>query len=88
LRELSLRKKRLFHETFLHRRVEVLFEGRRNQQELTGLTGEYVRVNIQASEKLINEIIPVKICEVKEDYCVAEILEDSFRRKNSEVKAA
>ncbi|MBI4428182.1 MAG: tRNA (N(6)-L-threonylcarbamoyladenosine(37)-C(2))-methylthiotransferase MtaB [Ignavibacteriales bacterium] len=75
LRELSLRKRRVFHESFIGRIVDVLFEEGRQQGRLTGLTEEYVRVDAYSSRELRNQIIPVRITAASEHGCEGEIVE-------------
>jgi threonylcarbamoyladenosine tRNA methylthiotransferase MtaB len=67
LRELSVRKRRVFYETFLGSRQEVLFEKGKGRV-WKGLTDHYVRVAVESKESLENQIRTVwleKICDQK-----------------------
>lgn len=54
LRDLSLRKRRMFYESFLGTRQNVLFEESKNG-EWIGLTDNYVRVSVNSDHYLKNE---------------------------------
>ena len=66
LRELSRRKRRLFYETLVGTRQAVLFEQRRGPC-WTGLTDNYVRVEVQRAENLQNGFHPVNLVERRDD---------------------
>lgn len=69
LRNLSQRKRRLFYESFVGQTVKVLFEHQRDDRTWVGLTGEYVRVQVESDLPLENRIIPVCITSVSDDVC-------------------
>ncbi|MBI3006155.1 MAG: tRNA (N(6)-L-threonylcarbamoyladenosine(37)-C(2))-methylthiotransferase MtaB [Ignavibacteriales bacterium] len=73
LRILSMRKKRLFYESFHGRLMNVLFEENRGQGLCTGLTEEYVRVDVASTQELKNEILQVQITGVTGNGCTGEI---------------
>ena len=60
LRELGLRKKRVFYESFLGTTQTVLFE-QRKQGYWTGLTDHYVRVKVKSSHPLNNQLVNVRM---------------------------
>ncbi|MGB2867024.1 MAG: tRNA (N(6)-L-threonylcarbamoyladenosine(37)-C(2))-methylthiotransferase MtaB [Bacteroidota bacterium] len=73
LRMLSLRKRRSFFESRMGSESLVLFESQKNREWSTGLTGEYIRVDVASSRDLTNQILSVKIKEAFEDACRGEI---------------
>ncbi|VAW47705.1 tRNA t(6)A37-methylthiotransferase [hydrothermal vent metagenome] len=60
IRDISLRKKSLFHQSLLGTTQKVLFEQFKNQY-WTGLTDNYVRVNVTSSKNLTNKFLNIKI---------------------------
>ncbi len=60
LRDLSARKRRMFHESFLDTRQNVLFEIKKNG-EWNGLTDNYVRVAVKSQDSLFNEFREVRL---------------------------
>jgi threonylcarbamoyladenosine tRNA methylthiotransferase MtaB len=78
LRILSSRKRKVFHESFLHTVVDVLFEDRARDGSWTGLSGEYVRVNAKSEFELSNQIRRVRIVTVKGDICTGELIDTSL----------
>lgn len=69
LRILSVKKRRAFYETFVGSDVEVLFEEKKETAVQTGLTSEYVRVNVRTNQDLVNQIHKVKVISVEENGC-------------------
>ena len=63
LRELGNKKWQAFLDTFPGQVLPVLVENRREKQKnlLTGLADNYIRVNFDGPDSLMNQIIPVKI---------------------------
>jgi len=61
LRDLSQRKRRLFHESLLGSDQLVLFEKQRGDGWQNGLTDNYVRVKVKAPVDLFNQIVPVRL---------------------------
>jgi threonylcarbamoyladenosine tRNA methylthiotransferase MtaB len=47
--------------------LNVLFESEINKGYLLGFTDNYIRVKTHFNEKLINDIVPVKLSEIGED---------------------
>ncbi len=73
LRDLSQRKRRMFHESLLGTTQEVLFEEHKNGL-WSGLTDHYVRVKIKASEDLTNKISQVRLKSVEGQNVYGELL--------------
>jgi threonylcarbamoyladenosine tRNA methylthiotransferase MtaB len=71
LRNLSLRKRISFHQPFVGRTAQVLFEYERTNGRATGLTGEYIRVNVDTNERLINQLRQVTITAAGPESCDA-----------------
>jgi threonylcarbamoyladenosine tRNA methylthiotransferase MtaB len=59
LRDLSQRKRRIFHESLLGSTQTVLFEHGKESGWQNGLTDQYVRVKVRESRDLFNQILPV-----------------------------
>jgi threonylcarbamoyladenosine tRNA methylthiotransferase MtaB len=60
LRTLGQRKRRLFYESIIGTRQSILIENLKDGY-WTGLTDNYVRVKIQSSRQLANQMVPVKM---------------------------
>jgi threonylcarbamoyladenosine tRNA methylthiotransferase MtaB len=74
LRNLSLRKRISFHQPFVGRTAKVLFESERTHGRASGLTGEYIRVNVATEEPLINQIRQVTITAAGPESCDAALV--------------
>ncbi len=73
LRNLSVRKRRVFNESFVNKTVEVLFETRIRGNVWSGLTGEYVKVAVESEEPLGNQLRSIKIETANEESCLGRI---------------
>jgi len=73
LRELSARKRRLFHEQFIGKTVRVLFE-RQKKGMWEGLTDHYIRVKVPSNADLHNQLLPVKITVVTQNEVIGEVI--------------
>jgi threonylcarbamoyladenosine tRNA methylthiotransferase MtaB len=73
LRELGASKKEEFYGRFVGRTVSVLVESRRPDGTYHGLTGEYVRVNLQGADVKVNEIIRAKIEALSDGQCIGKL---------------
>jgi len=67
---LSLKMQEEFSRSFVGETLEVLVEKRRRNNYLTGLTDNYMRVAFDGPEDLVNEIVKVKISEIKKGYVI------------------
>jgi threonylcarbamoyladenosine tRNA methylthiotransferase MtaB len=74
LRALGQAKKRAFAERFLGRCVSVLLEGKRDKTRhlLSGLTGNYLRVHVDAPEVCVNQLVPVRLVALDADEVLGE----------------
>lgn len=72
LRELSARKRRLFHESLLGTHQEVLFEDHQDGF-WRGLTDNYVRVRVASDQDLSNCLVPVRLQTVEGQIVKGEI---------------
>ena len=52
-----------------------LIEGRRIEGRLTGLTGRYLRVELDGDDHLMNQIVPVRIAGLTNGRVNAEVIE-------------
>jgi len=75
LRMLGLHKRRLHHESFVGRDVEVLFEAVRSPGWISGLTKEYVRVDVSESATSPNVVRWVHVTGATVDGCVGILRE-------------
>jgi threonylcarbamoyladenosine tRNA methylthiotransferase MtaB len=78
LRILSSRKRHQFQGMFLGSTVEVLFEDKATDGCWSGLTGEYLRVNIESTNDLANRLLQVKITSTEGDVCTGKIIDTEF----------
>jgi threonylcarbamoyladenosine tRNA methylthiotransferase MtaB len=72
LRRLGQVKKRAFAARFLGREVDILLEGKRDKVRhlLSGLTGNYLRVLIDAPEAYVNRLVRARLVTLTEDEVV------------------
>ncbi len=75
LRQLGIQKRYMFYETFVGRTVPVLFESTHPDGMVSGLTEEYVRVDVKANADLTNTIANVTIKEAFSEKCIGTIAE-------------
>lgn len=73
LRILSEKKRNEFYRSMVGSITKVLFEQENYDGLMKGFSSNYVRVINPYDEKLINEITRIKIKEIKENNCIAEI---------------
>lgn len=73
LRLLGARKRRLFQESFIGRRMTVLFEGKLHGDRSSGLTRNYLRVEASTDRPVVNELLDVDIQAVEGDACLGTI---------------
>jgi threonylcarbamoyladenosine tRNA methylthiotransferase MtaB len=74
LRDLSQRKRRVFHESLLGSIQTVLFEHSKSDDWQNGLTDHYVRVKVKDSHDLFNQILPVRLTSIDGQAVVGELL--------------
>ena len=74
LRELSQRKRRVFHESLLGSIQTVLFEHPKGDGWQNGLTDNYVRVKVKDSHDLFNQILPVRLEHIDGQVVVGELI--------------
>ncbi len=74
LRMLGVRKRRMFHESFVGKRVDVLFEHEQETGWWSGFTDQYVRVISKCEGSLGNEIHEVDIRSANNENCIGELL--------------
>lgn len=65
LRQLSDQRRRAFMSRFIGRECEVLFERRRGTL-WNGLTGTFIRVELESAENLRNRLVPVRLLSLTE----------------------
>lgn len=83
LRILSEKKKHEFYQSMIGKELIALFEHEDHSGEMKGFTSNYVRIKAPFNSELINKFVPVKITEVGENICTAEILLQTESKKNS-----
>jgi threonylcarbamoyladenosine tRNA methylthiotransferase MtaB len=77
LRNLSVKKRRAFYESFLGKTVDVLFESELRRGTQTGLTSQYVRVHVPWQHNLTNRILPVRVTAVNPDACTGYLVQEA-----------
>jgi len=75
LHELGIQKRYRFYETFVGKTVPVLFESAHPGGTLSGLTGEYIRVDVKSDADMTNTIVDVTIKEAFSEKCIGTIAE-------------
>lgn len=73
LRNLSVRKRRLFYESQIGKNIDVLFESEIDDGVIKGFSDNYVRVGLQADEALINKLILVRLVEMRNGFVSGEV---------------
>jgi threonylcarbamoyladenosine tRNA methylthiotransferase MtaB len=74
LRILSEKKRHEFYQKMIGKTSIALFEHEERNGEMRGFTSNYVRIKAPFNSELINKFVPVKITEVGDNICTAEIL--------------
>jgi len=72
LRRLGLKKRHDFYSSFIDKIVPVLFEGNIHDGRISGLTPNYIRVEVNGDLSLVNSIQNVKIKNIHDDICFAK----------------
>ncbi|OGU81089.1 MAG: tRNA (N(6)-L-threonylcarbamoyladenosine(37)-C(2))-methylthiotransferase MtaB [Stygiobacter sp. RIFOXYA12_FULL_38_9] len=83
LRILSEKKKHEFYQSMIGKELIALFEHEDHNGVMKGFTSNYVRIKAPFNSELINKFVHVKIAEVDENICTAEILLQTESKKNS-----
>lgn len=73
LAETGKRKKEAFARTFINTKIKVLFEEEHGGY-WEGWTDNYLRVRVQSQRNLKNELLPVLLKEVQQEYLFGELL--------------
>lgn len=73
LHELGIQKRQLFYQSFVGKTIPVLFETEHKDNTFSGLTEEYVRVEVQSQIQLTNSIESVFIQKIKGDTCIGKM---------------
>jgi threonylcarbamoyladenosine tRNA methylthiotransferase MtaB len=74
LRILSEKKKHEFYQKMIGQKLIALFEHEDLDGYMKGFSSNYVRIKVSYNSELINKFVPVKILEVDENICTAEVL--------------
>ena len=78
LRELGAEKVLAFQARFLGQTLPVLFEGRRGNGLLNGLTDNYIRVQAPGPDVACDQVVNVRLDRVEEGVVVGQIVADGF----------
>jgi threonylcarbamoyladenosine tRNA methylthiotransferase MtaB len=73
LRQMGIQKRNMYYKTFIDKTVPVLFETAHSDGTQSGLTEEYVRVNVKSNINLANTILDVTIKEALSGKCIGTI---------------
>lgn len=71
MRDLSSQKQSAFYSSFIGKTVNVLFEQLKNGY-WTGLTDNYIKVHVKSKSELKNQILPVKLQQLKNGALIGE----------------
>jgi len=74
LRILSEKKRLEFYRKMLGQKLTAVFEHENHDGFMKGFTENYVRIKTKYNSELINKFVPVKIVEIDENICTAEII--------------
>lgn len=74
LRILSEKKRLEFYRKMLGQKLTAVFEHENHDGFMKGFTENYVRIKTKYNSKLINKFVQVKIVEIDENICTAEII--------------
>jgi threonylcarbamoyladenosine tRNA methylthiotransferase MtaB len=74
LRMLGVRKRRRFHESFVGKSVNVLFEHEQEEGWWSGFTEQYVRVMAQPTGTMANQIHSATIVSANNENCIGELV--------------
>ncbi|MCI0706483.1 MAG: tRNA (N(6)-L-threonylcarbamoyladenosine(37)-C(2))-methylthiotransferase MtaB [Ignavibacteriae bacterium] len=83
LRILSMKKRRVFHESFIGKTANVLFESETQHGRATGLSSEYVRVVVDSEDNLTNKILPVLITGADHEACSGAVVAEKSQEVES-----
>jgi len=83
LRILSEKKRHEFYHKMVDKELIALFEYEERDREMRGFTSNYVRIKAPFNSELINKFVPVKIKEIEENICTAEISLQTEKKNNS-----
>jgi threonylcarbamoyladenosine tRNA methylthiotransferase MtaB len=72
LRELSGRKKAAFYRAYVGRTVRVLFERQERSGLYTGLSDQYIKVGVETSADVTNQLLPVHLYDVQNGLAVGK----------------
>ena len=74
LRALSIKKKRKFYSNFLGLGRDVLFEVHKDKSKMTGFTDNYIKVETEFQEGMINTVGRVQLMSINDDNVVQSIV--------------
>lgn len=75
LHKLSDKKRSDFYRCFIGKTIPVLFESVNSEGSVSGLTEEYIRVDVKSDSHITNEILNITIQEASADKCIGIIAE-------------
>jgi threonylcarbamoyladenosine tRNA methylthiotransferase MtaB len=77
LHQIGIQKRQKYFESFVGKTIPVLFESSHSDGTLSGLTEEYVRVDVKSNANLLNTIVSITIKEAFSDKCIGTIAESN-----------
>jgi threonylcarbamoyladenosine tRNA methylthiotransferase MtaB len=86
LRMLSKKMRHAFYSAFIGRTLNVLFEHPTSEGMYSGLTSNYIRVEVPTMKNLSNEILDVQLREMAENVCRGIIVETEVQHRSSVAK--
>lgn len=77
LRVLGEKKRRAFYSRFVGRTMNVLIEAGTGSQVMSGLTSNYIRVDLDVGQAVVNNVVPVLLTHVGSNACGGRLVVDS-----------
>lgn len=74
LRMLSKKKRHAFYSSFIGRTLPVLFEHSTSEGRYSGLSSNYIRIEVAAESELTNKIYSVRVTDAYDDVCRGSIV--------------
>lgn len=81
LRILSEKKRHEFYERMIGKKLTALFEHENYDGYMRGFTSNYVRIKALYNSEIINKFVQVKITEIDDSICTAEIINQNELKK-------
>ena len=88
LRMLGLKKRHAFQAAFLGRELPILLEHPAGEEQMSGLSANYLRVRVPGGTELANALVTARITALSDDHCLGEIRRTNASTTNEPVLMA